>query len=51
MSLDFLSIVVKTNKFKQECDISLCMEIMCKGIIHMYIKISACYVEHISPYI
>ena len=39
MSLDFISIVVKTKKFKQECDISLCMEKMCKGIIHVYINL------------
>ena len=39
MSLDFLSIVVKTNKVKQECDIFLCMEKLCIGIIGVCIKI------------
>ena len=38
MSLHFLSIVLKTNKFKQECDISLCVEKLCKGITYVYIK-------------
>ena len=33
---------MKTNKFKQECDISLCMEKLCKGIINPCIHKNKC---------